>query len=161
MTAILVLGGVGFFLVLVEMFLPGGVLGVLGGILLLAAIVTGYAQLGAFGGTVTFAVIAFVCTVGFVVWMNAFPKTAVGRKLILAQNLDRGDERPAEHALIGKEGVAQTPLRPAGKALVDGVRIDVVAESGFVDAGDPVSVVLVEGARVVVRKKVGVADKPA
>lgn len=159
MTAILVLAGVGFLLVLVEMFLPGGVLGVLGGILLLAAIATGYAQLGPLGGTFTFAVISLVCIVGFFVWMNTFPKTAVGRKLILAQNLDRGDELPTESALVGREGVAQTALRPAGKAVVDGARIDVVAESGFVEAGEPVSVVLVEGARVVVRKKVGVVGK--
>jgi Membrane-bound serine protease (ClpP class) len=161
MTAILILAGVGFLLVLVEMFLPGGVLGALGGILLLAAIATGYAQLGAFGGTITFAAIALVCIVGFVVWMNAFPKTAVGRKLILGRNLDRGPEREAESPLLGKEGVTQTPLRPAGKAVVDGRRIDVVAESGFVDAGEAVSVVLVDGTRVVVRKKVGVVGNPA
>lgn len=160
MATILILAGIGFILVLTEMFLPGGVLGVLGALLLLAAIVVGYVQLGPLGGTITFCAVAVISIAGFGVWMSVFPKTAVGRRLILAQNLPSGDDLPATSPLVGREGVAQTPLRPAGKAVIDGSRIDVVAESGFIDAGDAVSVVLAEGSRIVVRKKVGATKMP-
>jgi hypothetical protein len=54
--------------------------------------------------------------------------------------------------LLGKEGVALTLLRPSGKALIDGRRIDVVTEGALVEKGSPVRVMDVEGARVVVRK---------
>lgn len=52
---------------------------------------------------------------------------------------------------LGQEGVAITPLRPAGTAEIDGDRVDVVTEGGFILTGERVKVVLVEGGRVVVR----------
>lgn len=54
--------------------------------------------------------------------------------------------------LVGRAGTALTVLRPAGVALLDGERIDVVSEGGFLPAGAPVRVVKVEGNRVVVRE---------
>jgi membrane-bound serine protease (ClpP class) len=44
-----------------------------------------------------------------------------------------------------------SPLRPAGKVQVGDLLLDVVSEGGWVDAGQAVQVVQVEGNRVVVR----------
>lgn len=52
---------------------------------------------------------------------------------------------------MNSEGVAITPLRPAGSAVISGDRVDVVTEGGFVPTGSTVRVVLVEGGRIVVR----------
>lgn len=156
MVAVLVLAGIGFILVIAEMFLPGGVLGALGAILLLAAIVVGYVQLGPFGGTLTFGAIAVLSIAGFCTWMAAFPKTKIGRRLILGRNLESGSELPkTSDSLVGSSGSSLTPLRPAGKALINGTRVDVVAEGSFIDSGEEIVVVLAEGSRIVVRKKVG------
>ena len=57
--------------------------------------------------------------------------------------------KPA-HELVGKEGHALTPLRPAGTAQVGEARLDVVTEGKFVDAGQPVKVLRVDGNIVVV-----------
>ncbi len=57
---------------------------------------------------------------------------------------------PAE--LIGKRGVAVTYLRPAGTALLDDQRVDVVSEATFVPEGAHVVVTAVEGKRVIVRQ---------
>ena len=54
--------------------------------------------------------------------------------------------------LVGKTGVAQSDLRPAGVALVEGRRVDVVAEGAMIDAGSRIKVVAVQGNRMVVRK---------
>jgi membrane-bound serine protease (ClpP class) len=54
-------------------------------------------------------------------------------------------------ALLHKEGVAVTDLHPAGKALIDGHRADVVSESGYIGAGEHIRVIAVEGIRVIVR----------
>lgn len=53
---------------------------------------------------------------------------------------------------LGLEGIALTTLRPAGTAMIDGDRVDVVTEGGYISAGERVKVVLVEGGRVVVRQ---------
>jgi membrane-bound serine protease (ClpP class) len=55
------------------------------------------------------------------------------------------------HALVGAAGVAETQLRPAGRARIDGKHFDVVAESGFVQPGTPVRVVAVRGNVITVR----------
>jgi membrane-bound serine protease (ClpP class) len=54
--------------------------------------------------------------------------------------------------LLGKTGVTQSELRPAGYAVIDGKRIDVVSEGGIVDAQTSIKVLQVEGTRVVVRR---------
>lgn len=53
--------------------------------------------------------------------------------------------------LEGKEGVASTPLRPAGGIVIDGEPYDAVTEGAYVNKGSRVRVVKVEGNRIVVR----------
>lgn len=53
---------------------------------------------------------------------------------------------------LGKEGVCVTDLRPAGTITVDGEPLDVVAEGSFVNQGDKVKVINVDGSRVLVRQ---------
>ena len=53
---------------------------------------------------------------------------------------------------MGQKGVALTPLRPAGTALIDGKRYDVVSDGGFITGNTSVEVVPTEGTRVVVRE---------
>ncbi|NPV26854.1 MAG: nodulation protein NfeD [Firmicutes bacterium] len=52
---------------------------------------------------------------------------------------------------LGKTGVTLSILRPAGVAEIEGVRLDVVTEGGFIPPKTSVRVVQVEGTRVVVR----------
>ena len=49
-------------------------------------------------------------------------------------------------------GIADSPLRPAGRARFGDNYIDVMTEGAFVDKGAPVKVIQVSGNRVVVRK---------
>lgn len=53
---------------------------------------------------------------------------------------------------IGTIGVAHTMLRPSGKAIFDGQHCDVVTDGDFLDAGEKVRVVAVDGTRVVVER---------
>jgi membrane-bound serine protease (ClpP class) len=150
---ILLLAGVGFLLMLTEMFLPGGVLGAFGALLLVAAVIVGYVRLGAFGGTIVLCVVLVCGLVGFCAAMAIFPRTAVGRKMTLGQTTSEGGSLTSTLPAIGSEGVALTLLRPAGKALIDGRRLDVVTEGEFIEAQQSIVVTAAEGARIAVRKK--------
>jgi membrane-bound serine protease (ClpP class) len=55
------------------------------------------------------------------------------------------------HPMVGATGVAETQLRPAGRARIGTEHVDVVAEAGFVPAGTKVKVVAVRGSLVTVR----------
>ena len=53
--------------------------------------------------------------------------------------------------LLHQTGTAFTNLRPAGTALINGKRVDVVTEGQMIERGCPVQVVAADGLRVVVR----------
>lgn len=52
----------------------------------------------------------------------------------------------------GQTGVSRTPLRPSGKARIDGQEYDVVAEGSLIPQGREIRVILVQGNRIVVRE---------
>lgn len=55
--------------------------------------------------------------------------------------------------LVGKIGVAFTPLRPGGTAVIEDRKIDVVASGGFIEPNTRVRVLFVEGVKVVVERE--------
>ena len=59
------------------------------------------------------------------------------------------DARPLAK-LAGEVGKTLTPLRPAGAAMIDGMKIDVMTEGKFVEAGTVVRVIRVSGSSVFV-----------
>lgn len=152
MSTIITLSLLGLILVLAEMFLPGMILGLIGATLLVGAIVVGYVEYGPLEGSMIFAVIGIISILMFLAWMKYFQKTSMGRNLTLGTHLPSGDDLPSVASLVGRSGVTTTDLRPSGRALIDDRRYDVLADTGFISSGVSVSVVLVEGTRIVVRK---------
>ena len=153
--AIVVLIIVGFLLLAAEVFVPGLVLGLLGGLCLSGAVVIAFAYYDAVTGSLVFVGVCALTVGGFLGWMAAFPHTAIGRKIMLQKSHRQGiggKVPPAE--LLGAQGRSLTPLRPAGTASIGGRKVDVVAESDFIASDEPIVVVREEGMRVVVRKKV-------
>ncbi len=62
--------------------------------------------------------------------------------------------QPAEwNTILGVKGRAITDLHPAGAALLNDKRYDVVSMGEFIPRGSTVSVVSVEGNRIVVRRE--------
>jgi membrane-bound serine protease (ClpP class) len=72
-----------------------------------------------------------------------------GNRLVLGTDVGGAHEA----GLLGAHGVALTDLRPAGAAEIDGERVDVVAEAGYLPAGTDLVVVVDEGYRRVVRAR--------
>ena len=56
------------------------------------------------------------------------------------------DERDKD--LLGKRGVVEAPLRPAGAARIEGRRVDVVTRGEMIDSGAWVEVIGLSGNRV-------------
>ena len=53
---------------------------------------------------------------------------------------------------VGDHGLAESPLRPAGRIRLGSDYVDVVSDGSFIDAGQPVQVIDVRGNRIVVRQ---------
>ena len=87
------------------------------------------------------------------IMIKRLPKSAAWQRVVLNEQESGYRAAPAEHrSLEGKEGKALTDLRPGGTAEVDGQRVSVTTEGGFLGKDTNVKVVEVEGNRIVVRK---------
>jgi membrane-bound serine protease (ClpP class) len=85
------------------------------------------------------------------------PRTRAGRQLVLESATTRGTgftSAPDQSSLLGKVGLAQTDLRPAGVARLGDQRVDVVTDGSYVSAGTRIRVIEVAGMRVVVRAEI-------
>lgn len=51
---------------------------------------------------------------------------------------------------VGDQGVTESVLRPAGRALIQGRSVDVVADGKFIEPGQPIKVIDVRGNRLIV-----------
>ncbi len=72
-----------------------------------------------------------------------------------ARPMDPASDGPVQ---IGDQGIAESPLRPAGKAIFHNDYIDVVTDGSFVEAGRPVRVIQIQGNRIVVREFEGASE---
>ncbi len=171
----IILVTLGIVLILVEVLvLPGvgivgvsGVLSLLGGAVL--AMVDRDAEIvprAAFISAFNVAGLAFLAAVGLLVGLllligRSTSRSAAsgaegaggsrlarrGNRLVLATDVGGAHEV----GLVGAVGVALTDLRPSGAAEIDGERVDVVAEAGYLPMGSALVVVVDEGYRRVVR----------
>ena len=148
---------VGIALLVVEMFMPGfGLPGIAGMILLVASIVLTWRDHGAYAGLGATLVVLSLAGVMISMALKSASSGRIWRSsLILKDNLAKAQDLPeskALEALLGKEGVAQSMLRPAGIALIEGQRVNVVSRGEVIDQGAAILVDEVEGSRVVVRR---------
>ncbi|MEO8636539.1 MAG: NfeD family protein [Gemmatimonadales bacterium] len=157
----IILLGLGVIAVAVEVFvLPGfGVAGILGALLVGAAVVLAMLGAAPTSGDVVQALavlltsILITLAVGYA-WLRHLPSSQRFSGLVLKDSNDSAQGYVAalrRPELVGKAGVAVTDLRPAGVASVDGERIDVVTEGEYVGSGDRIEVVRADGYRHVVR----------
>jgi membrane-bound serine protease (ClpP class) len=138
---------VGVVLLLIEVFTPGfGVVGGMGVVLTLAGIVVAFARLGWLQGLLS--VVAALAVTAFIVWY--FPRSRAAKALVLSESQQGRAADASLMELVGKQGVAATPLRPSGTMRLPDRVVDVVAEGVYVEAGTAVRVSRVEGTRVVV-----------
>jgi membrane-bound serine protease (ClpP class) len=154
-TLIVALVGGGVALLILENFVPGFVVGTLGVIAMVSGVVLTYLNYGFWPGNGVLAVVTLVMVACTLFWIRNFHITAAGRYLTHRANIG-ADPRYAEFkALLGKSGTTLTPLHPAGAALIDGKRVDVVTQGELIGIEEAVRVILVEGARVVVARDGG------
>jgi membrane-bound serine protease (ClpP class) len=144
---------IGIALLGVELFVtPGfGVGGILGVLALLGGTGVAWVMLGPAWGALVVVLTVAVSTALFIAAMKT---GVIKRRLVLEQSLVRGQGTESEElrGLVGAPGVAHSDLRPAGIAEIEGKRIDVVSDGGFLERGTPIRVVAVDGPRVVVAR---------
>jgi len=151
MSAVILLFVIGILLLGVEVFVPGGILGVLGGIAMICGCIVAFKVFGVDGGLIVsggaVAILAGALYFEFVL----LPKTTLGRTLIVrAPSLPTPAESEKDAGLVGKVAVAEVTLAPTGYVRVGGTRHEAVSQSGLIQKGANVRIVAHDGFRLIV-----------
>ncbi len=84
-------------------------------------------------------------TIGVVLLAKYFPHLPFFRRVILGPATSAGPALPVDAVVrapilgVGTLGKARTILRPAGKADIEGLLVDVVTDGEFIDPGAPIA----------------------
>jgi len=158
MTLPLILLGVGLLLIMAEVLIPSfGMLGGLAAIALIGSVILAYQVSSDVGQNFLIAEAVLVPSI-IMLGLKLLPKSPFARFLVAGGfSFEDGaavDER--DKALMGKRGVVEAPLRPAGTARIEGRRVDVVTRGDMIESGAWVEVIGLSGNRV----EVSVCDGP-
>ncbi|MCM3387978.1 nodulation protein NfeD [Ureibacillus chungkukjangi] len=145
---------IGLALLIAELFVPGGIVGIIGGALMIIGLLFAGESVVHMAYSILIAV--FIAIIGMVILMKFFGKNLhVFNKLILrdATTTEEGYVSNVNRIeLLGKIGDTITPLRPSGTIIVGNERIDAVSEGSYIEANKKVEVIQVEGSRIIVRE---------
>lgn len=146
---------IGVVLLLLEVtVIPGfGIAGILGIASVVTSVVLAFGDLRLALFSLSIAISLSVILV--VLLWSRIRQSRLWQRLILShkESSEAGYLAPAKlDHLVGKHGLAITPLRPAGTIVIGEERYDVVSDGGFVSVNSEVEVVEAEGTRVVVRE---------
>lgn len=146
---------IGLVMLVIELFTPGiGAAGATGLVALIAVVVM---QLGWGNPRVALYIIAIslLIIILALIWIiRSLQRGRLSKSfLVLNEQVDGTsvpDVASAKSDLVGKSGVALTPLRPAGIAEIEGKRVDVMTDGAFLAKGCRVTVLKAEGMHILV-----------
>ncbi|WP_420420501.1 NfeD family protein [Simkania sp.] len=148
------LGIIGLILIYFEFFVPGGILGTMGGLFLAAGLFLSiweqtsliYALFYVVG-----VIVFLVLTIRLALWK--VKRTCHKSHLYLADDQEGYVASTYDKELVEKVGEALTSLRPSGRIKVEGKPYQAVSESGFIKKGSKIKIIGGEGARFIVKEE--------
>lgn len=144
----------GIILLVLELFVPGGILGLIGASAIVVSLFLAGYDLTHMAISISIAIV--VAIVSFIIlfkWVGTerglFNKIVLRDRTTTEQGYVSAKSRTD---LIGKTGISVTPLRPAGTIVINHERLDVVTEGNYIEQNKNVKIIHVEGMRIVVRE---------
>lgn len=153
MTTAFILLGVGLLAILMEFFLPGGVLGTVGALFVLGSIIVFAINSNSiiltilyFVGTIT----AFGVLVKFALWRIKHGKP--GSTIYSDADQEGYVASTWDQSLVGKDGIVSSDLKPGGHITIDGKQYSANSQSGYISTGEGVTVIGGEGETLIVKQ---------
>ena len=131
----------GFLLIGMEIFIPGGILGIIGTIMWLIAAGVGLVHFSTPWNMLSAFTLLLMGVLTFVIWIKFFPKSRMGKMLTLEHDTkDYKAHDEIDTFVVGTTGEALSTLRPSGIARFEGRRVDVVADGEWIEAGQSIKI---------------------
>lgn len=149
---VIALAALGIIFMLIEIFLlPGiSIAGIVGGALIVGAVVYAYLFLGTTAGTIVLISSLAVLAIAFIWLVKSRSLQKIGLKTNIEESVDNSDLLKIK---VGDKGVSLSRLNPIGKIMVNDTIIEGKSIDGsFIDEDIDVEVVKVETYNVLVKE---------
>lgn len=152
MTAVALFFAIGILLLAVEIVAPGGILGILGGLALLAGSGLAFLEFGVDGGLLATGIAAGIGGIVLYCQFVYMPKSKFIKALSMTGTVSGRSQPTLADAdkIVGAEGTTVTMLSPSGYVTVGGTRYEAHSQRGQIDEGAKVRVVGVDTFRLIV-----------
>lgn len=132
----------GLILILIEFYIPGAVMGILGGIAILTGIILFASKTSSLIAIILFVIgtaIAVGLLIRFALWriVHAKPQYSI----YSADDQEGYQASSYDPSAIGKTGVVIADLKPGGYILIEGHQHAAISLSGYISKGEHVTVV--------------------
>lgn len=142
----------GLVLILIEFFIPGAVIGIIGSLLVLISIFIFASQTDSLIAIIFFifgAAVSVGLLIRFALWriVNAKP----GYSIYLRDDQEGYQASQYDASVIGKKGIVLSDLKPGGYILIDDVQHQAISISGYISKGSEVLVIDGQEANLLVK----------
>lgn len=142
----------GLFLIWVEFYLPGAIMGVLGAIAVCLSIVLFASQAESAWETLLFFLVAAALVAGLCKYMLwKIPRSRGSSSIYSSADQTGYQASNFDAAAIGKTAIAFTDLKPGGLILFEGKRLAAISQSGYLIKGTDVLIIGGEGESLIVK----------
>ena len=149
---------IGLIAIIVEFFVPAaGIIGIIGGGCIIGSVVLAYLDYGILTGSVFLLGALILTPLLIMFYFRIFPKTIIGKKLILNTNQSHKlgfttftQEKYKD--LKGSSGTVLKDLRPTGVVEIEGQKFSALTNGEYLVSGSRIQVFKVEGNRIFVKE---------
>ena len=136
-----------------EVFLPGGIIGAIGGALMIGGIAVSFTEFGAFGAFIATIVAITLVVLALFFEFKILPKTPMGKQLFMSGSIeDSTTYSKAGDDVVGQTCRTVTALGPTGFVLLNGKKLEAASKSGFIEKNEEVKVTGKDNFRIIVSK---------
>lgn len=142
----------GLVLILIEFYVPGAVMGIFGGVLIVTSVILfatqGYAP-WAIAIFLLMVITSVILLIRFALWRipRAKPDFSIYSDKDQTGYVASGYDQSA----IGKQGTVLSDLKPGGYVLIEGKQHQAISQSGYIVKGSKVLVLSGEGESLIVK----------
>ncbi len=142
----------GLFLIFLEFFLPGAIMAIGGGILLMASLFFFHMAEPKVSLLVIY-LLGLVAAVYMVVRIALWRVKATGRKGTIFSAADQEGFQASIYPkeFIGKTGEAATDLKPSGHIWIENQMFQALSKTGYIDKGTPIEILGGHGSHLIVK----------
>lgn len=154
MTAALLIGLIGLLCFYLEFFIPGGILAIIGGVLVIGSSILFCLKADSYFLGFLYVIVLLLSSIFTCILALRHMRRSGSRNSFFLQSDQKGfTAEKIEEELVGKTGIVSTELKPAGHVRIDGKIYQATSEGPFLPKGSPIEVIELKGSRVIVQSK--------